>query len=195
VVARLAHNQEVAGSNPAPGILQIALKRGKIMFAFLAVLAMFVGGDTETADAMTKLAKSGTIVTLSSDYKGTPFGTPAPYALDAEGRPVLLLSDLAVHTKNLKANPKCSVMLLKEDKEDPFNSARVTFVGKMVKVDDKERAAYKTLFLAKQKAAEDFADFGDFNYYRLEIESIFYVGGFGDINWVQPKDYLKSFKK
>ncbi len=167
------------------------------MFAiFMAmVAATMLGAGDETAGSVVKLAKDGTILTLSSDYKGTPFGTPAPYALDKEGRPVLFLSDLAIHTKNLKKNDKCSMMVLKEDKDDPFNSARVTFVGKVVKVSDKERAEYKKLFLAKNKSAETFADFEDFNFYRLEIESIFYVGGFGDINWVKPEDYAKAFKK
>lgn len=162
---------------------------------FALCLAFSSANNDDVDKALIDLVKGGTIVTLSSDYKGTPFGTPAPYAIDSEGRPVLFLSNLAIHTKNIVKNPKCSVMVLKEDKEDPFNSARVTFVGKMVKVSDKERAEYKKLFLAKQKAAEDFIDFGDFNFYRLEIESIFYVGGFGDIQWIDPKDYVKGIKK
>jgi len=159
----------------------------------MVAATMFGAGD-ETAGAVVKLAKGGTILTLSSDHKGTPFGTPAPYALDKEGRPVVFLSNMAVHTKNLKKNDKCSVMVFKENKDDPFNSARVTFVGKMVKIEDKERAEYKKLFLAKNKTAEDFADFEDFNFYRLEIEKIFYVGGFGDAGWVEVEDYLKAYK-
>jgi putative heme iron utilization protein len=165
------------------------------MFTCLLAMCLSASAVNDVDQALIDLAKGGTIATLSSDYKGTPFGTPAPYALDSEGRPVIFLSNLAIHTKNLAKNPKCSIMVLKEDKEDPFNSARVTFIGKIVKVGKDERAAYKKLFLAKQKAAEDFIDFGDFNFYRLEIESIFYVGGFGDIQWIEPKDYVKGIKK
>lgn len=166
------------------------------MFTCLLAMSLFTATTNNDVDkALIDLVKGGTIVTLSSNYLGTPFGTPAPYAIDSEGRPVLFLSDLAIHTKNIRKNPKCSIMVLKEDKEDPFNSARVTFIGKMVKVNDKERAEYKKLFIGKQKTAEWFSDLEDFNYYRLEIESIFYVGGFGDIQWIEPKDYVKGIKK
>jgi putative heme iron utilization protein len=163
------------------------------MFACLLAVSLFAATD-DVDQALLDLAKDGTIATLASDYKGTPFATPAPYALDSEGRPVIFLSNLAIHTKNITKNPKCSIMILKEDKDDPFNSARVTFIGKIVKVGKDEREAYKKLFLSKQKSSEPFIDFGDFNFYRLEIESIFYVGGFGDIQWVEPKDYVKGIK-
>lgn len=165
------------------------------MFTCLFVVCLSVMATDDVDQALIDLVKGGTIATLSSDYKGTPFGTPAPYAIDSEGRPVIFLSNLAIHTKNITKNSNCSIMVLKEDKDDPFNSARVTFVGKIVKVGDKERAEYKKLFLAKQKSSEPFINFGDFNFYRLDIERIFYVGGFGDIQWVNPKDYVKGIKK
>lgn len=169
-----------------------------ISLAALAAM-LFVGvvsatTDEEVDQALIDLTKGGSMATLSTNYMGTPFGTPVPYALDGEGRAIIFLSDLAVHTKNLKKNSNCSIMVLKEDKDDPFNSARVTFVGKIVKVGDKEREAYKKMFLAKQPTAKDFADFGDFNYYYIEIDRVFYVGGFGDIQWIKSADYKKAFK-
>lgn len=156
-----------------------------------AALALGAGDDP-----LVELAKGGKVAALSSDYKGTPFGSLMPYALDDEGNPLIYISTLAVHTKNLTKNPACSVMVSKVDDDDLFNSARVTFVGKMKKVtgkDDVEKA--KKAFFAKHKKAEELAKFHDFDFYKLEIERIYYIGGFGDIQWVDPKDYKKGFSK
>ena len=143
---------------------------------------------------MIDLAKEGKVATLSTTYDKVAFGSLVPYVLDAKGRPIIFVSDLALHTKNLKKDPKCSLMVAKIDKDDIFNSARITFIGKMVKIPDKELEEIKKLYLAKHESAEGFIDFEDFNFYRLEIEKIYWVGGFGDIDWIEIKEYQKSFK-
>lgn len=142
--------------------------------------------------ALHELVKSEKIACLSTDYKGTPFGSVVPFVVDEKGTPIIFLSTLAIHTKNLDKSDKCSLMVLKEDKDDPFNSKRVTFLGKMVKVsDEKEREKLKKAFVKRHKSAEEIVDFGDFDFYKMEIEKIYYIGGFGDINWVEVKDYIE----
>lgn len=143
---------------------------------------------------MIDLVKEGKVATLSTNYDKVAFGSLTPYVLDNKGRPIIFVSDLALHTKNFKKDPKCSLMVAKIDKDDIFNSARITFIGKMVKVSDKELEEIKKLYLARHKSAEDFVELEDFSFYRLEIEKIYWVGGFGDIEWIEPKKYLENFK-
>jgi len=165
-----------------------------VMMALLSCNGQFTT-EKEDRPCMCGLVRQGTMASLSTDYKGTPFGSLVPYGVDAEGRPYIFVSTLSVHTKNILKNSKASIMVYKEDKDDPFNSQRVTFVGKMVKITDaKEREALNTAYLKKYPAAKAFNDFGDFHYYRLEIERIHYIGGFGDIQWVEWKDYKKEWK-
>ncbi len=145
---------------------------------------------------MYNLVKNEKVATLSSDFKGTPFGTLVVYALDDKGVPFLFISDMAQHTKNLKKNPKCSLMVMKIDKEDVSNSARITFAGKLAKVTDaKDRKKLRDIYLKANPNTEQYIDFEDFNFYRMEAAQIQYIGGFGDINWVEPKDYVKGYGK
>lgn len=161
---------------------------------FLALIASMVMTMT-TDEPMHTLVREVKIASLSTDYKGTPFGSLVAYSVDSKGRPYIFVSDMAVHTKNIKKNSKVSLMIYKEDKEDLFNSARITFVGKMVKVDDKEREVLKKEYLERHPSAEQFIDFGDFNFYRLEAERIHCIGGFGDIGWLEPGEWSKSWQK
>lgn len=138
------------------------------------------------------LIKDGKVATLSTDYKGCPFGSLTPYALDGEGRPIVYLSSLAIHTKNIGEKPDCSIMVAKVG-DDLFNSARITLIGKMVKVvGDKD---LEKEFFSKHADAKEFSKYHDFHFYRLEVRKIYYVGGFGDIQWIRLKDYQAAFKK
>lgn len=143
---------------------------------------------------MIDLVNEGKAATLSTTYDKVAFGSLVPYALDGKGQPIIFISDMALHTKNLKKDPKCSLMVAKLSKDDIFNSARITFVGKMVKVPDDEVEAVSKLYLEKHPAAKDFIELEDFAFYRLEISKIYWVGGFGDIEWIEVKEYQKSFK-
>jgi len=145
---------------------------------------------------MYDLVKGGEVASLSTNFKGTPFGSLAPYAIDEKGLPFVFLSDIAQHSENLKKNKKASLMIHKIDKDDLFSSPRIIFVGKLVKVPDKERAAYAKIYLKRNPQAEQIIDFGDFNFYRLvELRTIHYYGGFADSNWIEPADYFKGYKK
>lgn len=165
------------------------------MFFAMMTAAMMGTGAEDVDKSVYQLVKDGKVASLSSDYKGTPFGSLMPYAVDDDGRPIIYISTLAVHTKNLNKNPKASVMITKVDEKDVFNSARITLAGKMVKVSEKEAEAVGKVFFAKFKDAKRLSEFHDFNFYRLEIDRIYYIGGFGDIQWIDPADYKKGFPK
>lgn len=124
--------------------------------------------------------------TLSTDFEGVPFGSMTPYAIDDKGRPIIYISDLALHTKNLKKNSTCSFTIISVNDKNLFNSSRITLIGKMVKVDEKE---VEDVYFGRFQRAKKFNKLGDFAFYRMEIEKIYWVGGFGDIEWITLEDY------
>lgn len=147
------------------------------------------------------VAMISTIVT--EDGVSKPYGSVMPYALVEKeccktnaGSPYVFISDLALHTDNINANPNVSVMVFEPDKKgNVFNGARVTLSGKLVKVEDEGSVEkLKKTYLAKNPDAKEFIDFGDFNFYMLKIEKIYFIGGFGEIGYVKVEDYRKVAK-
>lgn len=150
--------------------------------------------------------KTGMVSTISTDddKKVRPYGSVMPFALVKSsccktnaGSPYVFISDLAVHTKNIKENPYVSIMVFQPDKDgNVFNGARVTLTGKLVVVtDEKSIEKLKKNYLSEHPDAKDFIDFGDFNFYLLELESIYFIGGFGEIGNVDIDEYRKIANK
>jgi len=109
---------------------------------------------------------------------------------DGTGQPLLLLSDLSDHAKNLKRDPKASLLYdgtagLKE----PLTGARVTLIGRVAPADTPENRA---LYLAAQPSAQGYADFGDFHLYRFEIQEALLVAGFGRIHRIPGSALLSA---
>lgn len=123
---------------------------------------------------------SGALSTHSAEKPGYPFASLALYALDGAGRPLFLLSGLAVHARNLAADPRASLMVSEGDSQA---SARVTVVGKAAKLSGSESEAARAAYLARHPAAKAWASFGDFAMWRLEPEDSYVVAGFGSAGW------------
>lgn len=125
--------------------------------------------------------KSKDIGVLSTSYDGVPFGSLLPFALDDKNNPIIYISDLAIHTDNIKKSAKCSLTVSKVNKKDIFNSSRATIIVEAVKVTDKK---VEELYFKKFPKAKRFGELHDFSFYRLEVKKVYYVGGFGNIGWV-----------
>ena len=168
----------------------------------IAVLLLFAGTATAAEErsfaeqAVTLLSKGQTGI-ASTIEKDKPYLSSMPFVIDSEGRPIVFISDLARHTDNIQKNPNASLIVNQPDEKGSyFNGSRVTLEGKFVQVtDEKEIAACRKVYMERFKEAKLWADFGDFNYYRLEINKIFFIGGFGDIDYVDLKDYKGALKK
>lgn len=168
-----------------------------IVLAILALAATVKAADPTPAQGAVALMKQGAGGVLAT-IKGTgPYTSSTPFVIDAEGRPLIFISDLARHTKNIKANPSVSMIVNKPDSDGSyFNGSRCTMGGKMQKItDEKEIADAKKRYFGKYKEAEDYAEFADFNFFRLEYDDIYYIGGFGDINVVTPEEYKAAAKE
>jgi putative heme iron utilization protein len=129
----------------------------------------------------------GTLATLSGRHPGYPFGSLMPYALDGEGRPVFLISNMAMHTQNLKRDGRASLFVEQASADgDPLGAARATLVGNVAAVDPAE---VRELYLAKHANSRYWVDFSDFGFFRLQPIDVYYVGGFGVMGWVTAEDY------
>jgi putative heme iron utilization protein len=135
----------------------------------------------------------GALSTLALDPPGTPFGSVVTYGLDARGRPSFFVSTLAEHTRNLDADPRCSLLVVEDTPAgaDPLASGRVTLLGTAGEITDEDRDAARAGYLAANPAAF-YVDYGDFRCLRLEVTGIRYVGGFGRMSWVGPDSYATA---
>lgn len=130
--------------------------------------------------AVLDAGRSGALSTHSVERPGFPFASLALYALDGRGRPLFLLSGLAVHARNLAADPRSSLMVAEGESQA---SARVTVVGRAEKLSGEAAGAAKAAYLARHPGAKAWASFGDFSMWRLEPEDAYVVAGFGSAGW------------
>jgi putative heme iron utilization protein len=118
---------------------------------------------------------------------GDPYCSLVNIATEADGSPLLLLSRLALHTKNILADPRVSLMLDERKEGDPLQGARIMLMGHAaVTAEPTARARY----LARQPEAALFADFPDFAFYRMALSGAHLVAGFGRIVDLKPSDIL-----
>jgi len=148
-----------------------------------------LGRETSDAERSRTLATSvttGVLSTVACDEDGIPYGSLAPFGLDSRARPVFCISELAEHTRNLRADPRSSLLVARPSAPgaDPLANARLTLLGRSVEVPEEDIAEARAAHLAGNPHASYYVDFGDFSLWRLEISAIRYVGGYGRMSWV-----------
>ncbi len=144
----------------------------------------------ERARTLAWLGRIGSLSTLSRKQPGWPFGSVMPYALDARGRPVFLISTMAMHTQNLAGDPRASLLVTQPAADgDVLGASRVTLLGKADRVPQPDLAPVRDLYLASYQNARYWVNFDDFAFYRMEIVDVYFVGGFGVMGWVTAEDY------
>jgi putative heme iron utilization protein len=138
------------------------------------------------AKKLLREGRSGALATLMTGT-GDPYCSLVNVATAADGAPLLLLSRLAVHTKNLLRDPRVSLMLDERREGDPLQGARVMLLGTAAATDD---PTARRRYLDRQPEAEAFADFGDFSFYRIALKGAHLVAGFGRIVDLKPSELL-----
>jgi len=137
------------------------------------------------ARALLEAESVGVLSTISVRRAGTPYGSVTPYALAATGSPLLLLSRLAAHTQNLTADPRAGLYVGdRSAAADPQAGARISLLGRVVRVDAAEETDARTRYLARWPQAADYFALGDFSLWRFQIEEARLIAGFGDIRWL-----------
>ena len=147
----------------------------------------------ERARTLAYLAYTGTLATLSRRHPGHPFASVMPYSLDDAGRPLFLISTMAMHTQNLEADPRASLLVMQPGWDgDPLAAARLTLMGDVRRVPDADTAAARERYLARHERARYWVDFEDFAFWRLAISELYFVGGFAAMDWVTAADYAAA---
>jgi heme oxygenase (biliverdin-IX-beta and delta-forming) len=144
----------------------------------------------ERARTLAYLGRTGTLATLSRKHPGHPFASVMPYALDDRGRPLLLISTMAMHTQNLADDPRASLLVTQPGwTGDPLAAGRLTLMGEARRV---RGAEARPAYLARHERAKYWVDFDDFSFWRLEIIDLYYVGGFAAMDWLTPASYMDA---
>jgi len=145
---------------------------------------------SERARTLVYLGRIGSLSTLSRKQPGFPFGSVMPYGLDGSGRPIFLISTMAMHTQNLQADPRASLLVTQADASgDPLGASRVTLIGNVLTVPKPEVPDARRLYLERYANSKYWVDFEDFSFYRMDVLDVYYVGGFGVMGWVLASDY------
>lgn len=144
----------------------------------------------ERVRTLLSLVAVGTISTLSRKHPGFPFGSLMPFAQDSAGRPIFLISHMAMHTQNLKEDSRCSLFVGTVGAgDDALGTARATLVGNAAPVPEQDLTAVREQYLTRHENSRYWADFSDFSFFRLQPVDLYYVGGFGVMGWVNASDY------
>jgi putative heme iron utilization protein len=146
----------------------------------------------ERGRTLIELGRIGTLSTHSRKQPGFPFGSVMPYGPGEQGRPVFLISSMAMHTQNLKADARASLLVMHECGEDPLGAARITLIGEVLPVPEAETSAVREPYLSRHENARHWVDFDDFGFYRMQPAGVYFIGGFGVMGWVTADEYARS---
>jgi heme iron utilization protein len=137
--------------------------------------------QTEKTSVRKLLAEARTATLSVLDSEGTPYGTLVNVGHDQSGKPLLLISEMARHTKFLRQNGKASLLIATPLPEtgDPLTAMRITVTGHMTAT---EAPGLRAAYLAEHPYAETYVDFGDFGFWTMTVKELFLVGGFGRIH-------------
>ena len=138
------------------------------------------------AKKLLREGRSGALGTLMPG-SGDPYCSLVNVATAADGAPLLLISRLAVHTKNVLADARVSLMIDERKEGDPLQGARVMLMGTAAATQDPDA---RRRYLDRQPEAEMFAGFADFAFYRVALKAAHLVAGFGRIVDLKPQDIL-----
>jgi heme iron utilization protein len=141
---------------------------------------------------LVRAARHGVLSTLMPD-EGYPYGSLVEILPLPDGDLVLFLSQLAEHRRFLSADPRASVMIAPHIQEPrAMAQPRVTLVGRAEPVEDRE--AYAEAYVRLHPTAASYINFPDFGFYRLRVDRVRYIAGFGQLGWIQSENYRAAFR-
>jgi heme iron utilization protein len=144
----------------------------------------------ERARTLLHLNRVGSLSTLSRKRPGFPFGSVMPFVLDDAGRPVFLISTMAMHTQNLQQDPRASLLVIQADTSgDVLGAGRVTVVGNVSVIAEPAVVEARRLYLELHPNSKYWVDFDDFSFFKMDVVDVYYVGGFGVMGWIAAADY------
>lgn len=133
----------------------------------------------------------GVLATNSVDMPGYPFGSVLPFCCDRQGYPLLLVADIAQHTRNMQRDPHVSLIVFDRTCDDLQTHGRLTLMGDVRPLADDCEHDAATRYFRMFPEAREFRATHNFAFWRLAPARIRYIGGFGDIHWLEPVDLME----
>ncbi len=149
-----------------------------------------------SAAYLLRTTTSGILSTISKAYKGYPFGSYVTYITGPDRSIYIYASTLAQHTKNLFKDSKACLTLSKEKiNDDKQNSQRLTLMGDLEPVNEADKEYIKSRFHIFLPESKKYSKMHDFDFYKLSLLKIRWIGGFGEIAWLKNKHWKAANPK
>jgi putative heme iron utilization protein len=144
---------------------------------------------SKLAKSLLRKSRQGALATLTAG-SGDPYCSLVNVAAHSDGSPILLISRLAVHTKNILGDNRVSLMLDERAAGDPLEGARIMLAGRAEEAASDDAAVLRRRYLNAHPSAEAFVDFKDFSFFRIVPSGLHLVAGFGRIIDLKPAQFL-----
>jgi putative heme iron utilization protein len=141
------------------------------------------------ARSLLRRSRQGALATLRAD-SGDPYCSLVNVASHGDGSPILLISRLALHTQNILADSRVSLMLDERAQGDPLEGSRIMLAGRAEQASGDAAASLRRRYLSAHPSAEAFVDFKDFSFFRIRPAGVHLVAGFGRIVDLEPEQFL-----
>ena len=144
---------------------------------------------SKLARSLLRRSRQGALATLMRE-SGDPYCSLVNVASHADASPILLISRLALHTKNILGDSRVSLMLDERAAGDPLEGARIMLAGRAEEVTGETAKILRRRYLHAHPSAEAFVDFKDFSFFRIAPSGLHLVAGFGRIIVLKPAQFL-----
>lgn len=144
----------------------------------------------DAARTLIRRMDAGVLSTHSVEVDGYPFGSLTPFVASHEGRPVLLISEMAQHTRNMLADSHVCLTVYDPGEKDKLSSSRVSIMGNGAPVPEKDRGMLAERYFAFFPGSREFENNLDFRFYWIEPYRVRFVSGFGRIHWLPKEGWL-----
>jgi heme iron utilization protein len=146
------------------------------------------GGEARALLRRARSAALATSLVTDAGDGGWPYASLVTIACDVDASPILLLSDLSDHTRNIARDARASLLVeAASNRANPQTGPRVSLLGRVVRSTEER---HRRRFLARHPSAALYAGFADFNVYRMSVERAHFVGGLGRAAWLAPEDVV-----
>jgi hypothetical protein len=144
---------------------------------------------SQVARLLLRRSRQGALASLMAG-SGDPYCSLVNVASNVDGSPILLISRLALHTKNILADPRVSLMLDERASGDPLEGSRIMLAGRAEEVEGDAAALARRRYLNAHPSAEVFVSFKDFSFFQIRPSTVHLVAGFGRIIDLKPEQFL-----
>src|ERR1700758_4304203 len=144
---------------------------------------------SKLAKSLLRRSRQGALATLMAG-SGDPYCSLVNHATHSDGLPILLISRLAIHTRNILGDPRVSLMLDERAEGDPLEGSRIMLAGRAEQASAADLELLRRRYLNAHPSAEVFVNFKDFSFFRIRPRSAHLVAGFGRIVDLKPEQFL-----